>query len=63
MMFSFMAAIPPDLEEESDPPVASQTLKDMFFNHTPIVEEENLGGLDQDLWWEDDQQDFDFGNF
>ena len=63
MLFMFTAATMPDMGEEGEPPIASPTLRGMFFNQTPIEEEENCGGLDQDLWWEDDQQDFDFGNF
>ena len=60
MLIMFTAATMPEMEEDKELPVASPTLMGMFFNQAPVEEEENFGGLDQDLWWEDNQQDFNF---
>ena len=63
MMFELGPMILPEMEESEEPVVASPELHAMFFNQNPTLPEDNFGGLDQDLWWEDDCQDFDFGNF
>ena len=60
MMFTLTPTDPPEEEQEDMSPVPPAT----FFNQHLEVEDDGFcGGLDEDLWWEDDQQDFDFGNF
>ena len=52
-----------DKEDKENTPTSSSA-SGTFFNQHPVVEDDGFcGGLDEDLWWEDDQQDFDFGNF